>query len=100
MIDRAEATRLMSAWLTDHAGADAEGGRIELCLLEQETLEMDFGWVFFYTSKLFRDTGDFRYALAGNAPMIVDRMDGSFHSTGTAHPFEYYIEDLCRRRRR
>jgi hypothetical protein len=68
--------------------------------LEEETLEMDFGWVFFYTSRLFRDTGDFKYALAGNAPMIVDRKDGSLHPTGTAHPVEYYIEKFRRRRQR
>src|SRR5258707_164601 len=99
MIDRTEATRLMSAWLTNQPGDNAGDGPIELCLLEEQTLETDFGWVFFYTSKLYRDTGDFNYAIAGSAPVIVDRRDGSLHPTGTAHPVQYYVEEFRRRRR-
>jgi hypothetical protein len=49
-------------------------------------------------SKLFRDTGDFKHAIAGNAPVIVDRRDGSLHPTGTAHPIEHYVEQFRRRR--
>ena len=98
MIDRTEATLLMSAWLTNHPGDNAGDGPIELSLLEEQTLEMDFGWVFFYMSKLYPDTGDFKYAVAGNAPMIVDREDGSLHLTGTAHPVDYNVEEFRRMR--
>jgi hypothetical protein len=88
----------MSEWLTNHPGMDTEGEPVELCLLEEETLEMDFGWVFFYTSRLYRDSGDLKYAIAGNAPMIVDSRDGSLHVTGTAHPVGHYIEEHRRRK--
>lgn len=97
MIDRIEATRLISAWLAEHPGSGINGP-IELCLLERETLEMDFGWVFFYTSKLFWETGDFQHAVAGNAPLIVDRTVGSLHITGTARSTEHYIDDFRQRR--
>ncbi len=50
---------------------------LELCILDGRTRELDFGWLFFYTSKLFRETGDFQYALAGNGPSIVDRRDST-----------------------
>lgn len=65
---------------------------ITVCeLIEDETIEESFGWVFFYNSKEFLETGDFSYALIGNAPIIVDRLTGIVTQTGTAYPIEYYI---------
>src|SRR5579864_240486 len=97
MIDRIEASRLISAWLAEHPGSGIDGP-IELCLVEQETLETDFGWVFFYDSKRFLETREFQHAVAGNAPVIVDRTVGSLHMTGTARSIERYIEDFRQRR--
>ena len=67
-----------------------------LVILEEETIERPWGWVFFYTSRLWRETGDFRYALAGNAPLIVERDSGRILPTGTALPLEQYIENYER----
>jgi len=64
-----------------------------LGLANSETLEKDFGWVFFYNSKDYIETGNFRSMLAGNAPFIVDRNSGEVHVTGTAKPVEDYITD-------
>jgi len=64
----------------------------ELVLLDQATLERSFGWVFFYDSMRHRKTGDFREALAGNAPIVVTRADGLVHETGTALPLDRYLE--------
>ncbi|HEY7386899.1 MAG TPA: YrhB domain-containing protein [Bryobacteraceae bacterium] len=61
-------------------------------VLDEHTIETDFGWVFFWTSKQYAETGDFRYALAGNGPLIVDRRDGSVHETSAAEPLEEIIE--------
>lgn len=66
---------------------------IEFVILDEHTIEEDFGWVFFYQSKQYLETNDFRFALAGNAPYIVNKLDGSIHVTGTAHPTEYYIQN-------
>lgn len=60
-------------------------------ILDDETIEKNFGWVFFYDSKEHAETSDFRYALAGNAPIVVTR-DGVIHETGTALPLEKYLE--------
>jgi hypothetical protein len=92
MIDRQQATMIMQAWMTAHR-ANSPDGPLELCLLDEQTLEEGFGWVFFYTSKFFHDTGDHRYALAGNAPMIVHRSDGSIQPTGTAYPLSHYLAE-------
>lgn len=66
----------------------------ELMLIEEHTMERAFGWVFFYDSKAHIETGDFRYAIAGNAPIVVTRSDGAIHETGTALALESYLEQF------
>jgi hypothetical protein len=97
MIDHDQAREIAIGWITAHAPTKPDG-TLELCILDDRTRDLDFGWVFFYTSKLFRETGDFQYALAGNAPLIVDRRDGTLHVTGTVLPLEHYIERYQRER--
>jgi hypothetical protein len=77
----------------EHAERLAAESGLSLALFERATLERDFGWVFFYGSES-RDE-----LLAGNAPFIVDRRDGSVHMTGTACPLEEYLDDYARLRR-
>ena len=50
-----------------------------------------YGWVFHYQIKKY-DPDDFCTHTLGNAPIIVDRVDGEILGTGTAHPLEYYIK--------
>ena len=69
-----------------------------MVLLEGNTVERPFGWVFSYANKKFVDTGDRRQFIYGNAPIIVDRADGSVHLTGTSAPVEKYIEEYEKRR--
>ena len=73
-----------------------ESDVLELGLVEEATIEGDFGWVFFYATRAYLETGDDRYALVGNAPILVSRRDGSLHETGTAHPIEFFIENFER----
>ncbi len=54
--------------------------------------ELPAGWVFYWNSRQFVETGDRRYAVIGNAPLFVDREDGSWTWTGTGQPIEDYIE--------
>ena len=62
-------------------------------VLVGEPLEWDHGWVFFYDSRTYVETDDFSHALAGNAPIVVLR-SGEIRETGTAHPIEYYLQQL------
>lgn len=66
---------------------------VELELLLDDIIEFEYGWVFFYQSKEYLRTGDIFDALGGNAPIIINKYDGSLHITGTAHPVEKYISD-------
>jgi hypothetical protein len=67
-------------------------GPEEIVIVDEHTIVRPWGWVFFYTSRGWLD-GDDRYALGGNAPIIVDRTDGSLHVTGAAEPIEHYIQN-------
>jgi Immunity protein 35 len=62
-----------------------------LALLDARTLESDFGWVFFYESARFLETGEFAARMAGNAPLIVSRANGEVIVTGTAMTVAHYL---------
>lgn len=78
-------------------GFDVEGD--ELVIIPEATLEREYGWVFFYDSRRHVETDDFRYALAGNGPVLVEKDDGSVHEFGTARPVEWFLEEYEARRR-
>lgn len=58
--------------------------------------EHDFGWLYFYDSSAHVETGKPADALLGNAPLIVDKVDGKLYVTGTAHPIEHYLQEYRR----
>ena len=62
-------------------------------VLEDQTIEKEWGWVFFYQSKAYIESGDFRDMLGGNAPIIVNRATGVLSKTGTAFDVEHYINE-------
>lgn len=89
-MNQKEAQKLVETELAQSLGSQENFGVV---VLENETIEHEWGWVFFYQSKEYLKTGDFRHALAGNAPYIVNRKNGQIRVTGTAHPIEYYIQE-------
>ena len=62
-------------------------------VLEEHTAEYGWGWVFYFDSRLHHETGDFRYTIAGNAPLIVRRRDGAVLTTSTCYPVEHFIAE-------
>lgn len=52
---------------------------VALHLLSDKTQAFDVGWVFYYQSAGFIDTGDIHASVVGNAPLFVSSSDG--------HPF-------------
>ncbi|HEY3333215.1 MAG TPA: YrhB domain-containing protein [Capsulimonadaceae bacterium] len=59
-------------------------GIIEYIIVDSETIEKAYAWVFSYDSKLFLETEDFRYAIAGNGPLVVDKFSGHLFVLGSA----------------
>jgi hypothetical protein len=45
-----------------------------LAINDSKTIEKPYGWIFFYNSKKFIESGDNRYRLAGNGPLVVDKV--------------------------
>ena len=56
-----------------------------LTIIRDSTLSKPYGWVFFYASRYPDER------IAGNAPIIVDRIDGEIRVTGTVQPLDTYI---------
>ena len=86
MLNHNQARQLVQSQLDSRA---PEMG-CEAVIIDSATLERSFGWVFFYQSKQYV-LGDHSWALAGNAPLIVNRHTGQIVATGTAHPVEDYV---------
>jgi len=66
-----------------------EGDR--LIIVDEETIEKEYGWIFFYDSLRYLESGDDSYLIAGNAPLIVEKDDGSVHVLATVPPLEQWI---------
>lgn len=89
MITRDEALRIAHERINAWQGAIAGDS---LIILDAQTIEKDWGWVFFYTSRLWHETGDIGYAIAGNAPFIVERDSGRVLALGTAGSLKHYLD--------
>lgn len=87
MLDYEEAVALVRAEIAKMPPLEGDALVVHL----EHTIERPFGWVFFWGSDMYMKTGDFRYALGGNAPFIVDRNKHLVTLTGTALPIENYI---------
>jgi hypothetical protein len=61
-------------------------------ILVEDTMERPYGWVFFYPSKDFLESGNVLDMLLGNAPLLVLRETGEVRTLGTAHPVEVFLE--------
>jgi hypothetical protein len=55
------------------------------------TTELNFGWVVYWNSRRFLETGDVHHALQGNTPLLVDRRDGAVHPMGTGWSLQQSI---------
>lgn len=67
---------------------------MDLKIIEDAIIEKEYYWVFFYNSKLYLDNGNLSYALAGNSPFIVDKIQGKIYETGTAYDIKFYMEEF------
>jgi hypothetical protein len=65
---------------------------LDLVIQHGYTIEKDDYLVFLYNSAKYIETEDLSYAIAGNAPLIVDKYEGKIYHTGTASSIEHYLE--------
>jgi hypothetical protein len=65
---------------------------VEYVIVNEKTITTSFGWVFFYNTKKYIETRDIKYLIPGNAPIMVNKFDGTYRFTGTSMPIDYYID--------
>jgi len=58
------------------------------------TIERRLAWVFFYNSKEYIETGDYRSALLGAGPVVVYKADGRVVCHGGVPPVEDILASL------
>lgn len=70
----------------------------EFVLCSEDTIERGFGWLFFYQSKAFIDSGELKYRLAGNGPIVVEKDSGNVTIHGSVPSVEEIIAklEICR----
>jgi hypothetical protein len=51
-------------------------------------------FAFFYNTADFLATGNYIYALGGNAPLMVSKWTGEIREAGTALPTEHYVREF------
>jgi hypothetical protein len=107
MFTREHADKVVAAFLDEHEVAtfdfDSPLPRHEDHHVQKLVIvkvdEHDFGWVYFYDCSAHVATGKPGDALVGNAPLIVDRVDGKLYVTGTTHPIDHYLQEYRRGQR-
>lgn len=87
MISQKEAQQLVLSYL---AGAP-QPANDSYAIVEHETIEKPWGWVFFYSSKKFLTTGDLNYASASYPPLFVSNKGGKVLVGGMDEEVHYYI---------
>ena len=73
-----------------------EARRIAEALLADTEVLIDvaenrIGWTYYRNSVAYVKTGDDMEGIIGNAPIVIDRKDGSIVPTGTGESVEFYI---------
>ena len=87
--------RQLATKKVDELGKEAN---VPLSILKDDIEDFEYGWMFFYQSKEYLDTGNPGKMVGGNAPIIVDKYNALVHITGTSRDENFYIEKYCQLR--
>lgn len=90
MISKSEAEKLVEQHLQG-LNREVPGG---VALMHDSTIERPYGWVFFFNSRRFLETGDPLESLLGNSPILVEARDGHMTHLGTALPISDSLKQL------
>ncbi|MCY6493928.1 YrhB domain-containing protein [Leptolyngbya sp. GGD] len=86
MLDKESAQQFVLKYINDnyHIADD------ELVVVDEYTIEKEYGWVFFYESKRYLETGSFSDRVLGNVPILVEKQ-GKLHPFGSVRSVEEYL---------
>jgi hypothetical protein len=86
MLRKSEALELVSKQLEQDSSPD-----LEFVVADENTIERPFGWIFFYDSEKFLETGMDIYRIAGNGPVFVNKMTGEIKFFGSVPPLHVIL---------
>jgi Immunity protein 35 len=66
-------------------------------VVDSHTIEKPYGWVFFYNTTRFVETGFLQHTLAGNGPVIVNKYDGTVRFFGSGRPTGDWVAEYERK---
>jgi hypothetical protein len=87
MITKTEARRIAENFI--HNGIRPPAGD-ELVISDLE--EFSMCWVAIYNSRRFLDTENISFALAGNGPLIINKLAGTIRVGSTSQPVEEQLD--------
>ena len=70
------------------------GGADGIAIIESETIQKPYGWIFFYNSRRYVESGELIYALVGQGPVVVLANTGEIIELGSAYPSDVAIKEL------
>ena len=85
----AKARQIAVEYATAHSG-----GSFTPQIIDEDIIETDNGWIFFYDSKEFLETNDFSYAIAGNGPLAVSKKNGALYALNPSIGIASIISDF------
>lgn len=69
----------------------------KMILVEDKTIEKDYGWYFFSSASKWLETGKFRYAVAGGAPFLIRKDTGELITFLSSYSIDEIIETYEKR---
>jgi immunity protein 35 of polymorphic toxin system len=75
MISETEAFEIATQFIASMT-TTVDGG---VAIASAETIRKPYGWIFFYNSRRYLETGDPLEGLGGNGPVVVEQAGGRVH---------------------
>lgn len=63
-----------------------------LIILDEQTIEKEYAWIFFYRSKKYEETQDKRFLVGGNGPIFISKTNGQIASFRTGLSIDEMID--------
>jgi hypothetical protein len=90
MIDRHTAEKIAYRFINSSECVDED---YHLVIYSDDTIEKDYGWVFFYTSERYLRTGNDLDRPIGGGPLLVEKNNGAAVFLGTGYNFQVVLAE-------
>jgi Immunity protein 35 len=89
MIALSDAHKLVADYLKRHLAPKFVD---KVVILENNTIEKSYGWIFFYQTRKWVETRKTRDGLIGNGPILIDKNTAKIVQFGSSGSLDYWCE--------